>query len=191
MVELLVVMAIIGILMVIMFPAIGSARKAAMRNKAKSDIKTLHAAIKSFKNEYDRYPLHGTEVPDKTDINYNDHDGNALLVSSLRGDLENDNPREIGFINISESSLDDDGRFVDPWDREGSDYGHPYHAMVDSDYDGMIKLEPKIDSHGVTIGVVSNHAIAVWSNGDPDDRKMGPFTSWGGEFVERERRRNE
>jgi len=186
MVELLVVMAIIVLIASIMLPAIGSAKKAAMRSKARADIKMLHTAIMSFKNAYDRYPLHGTVVNQNIDINYYEHEENAVLIETLRGDHEEDNPRGISFIKITEGSLDEDGSFVDPWAVEDSNYGAPYYAMVDSDYDGEIEVEIDDEVHGVEINTVSNHAIAVWSLGDQEDDnpEQGPFTSWGGEFVE-------
>jgi hypothetical protein len=84
---------------------------------------------------------------------------------------------------MNEASMDDDGQFVDPWRPKGEDYGAPYNAMVDADYDR--ELQVGIKAGDVDIDVVTKVAVAVWSLGDEDDEKVGPFTSWGGEFVER------
>jgi type II secretory pathway pseudopilin PulG len=179
-VELLIVMGIIMLLSAILFPAISGARKSAMATKAQSDIKVLHSAIQSFRNEYDRYPLHGTQYGAGSDIDYD----NARLTATLLANNDSDNPREIPFLKINEASLDEDGRFVDPWKLDGERWGQPYEAMVDADFDGEIDVS--INKGDVSISTVTNAAIAVWTLGDPEDDKIGPFTTWGGEFVERD-----
>lgn len=181
-VELLIVMAIILLLTAILFPAVTGAKKSALIAKTQSDIKMLHSAINAFKNEYDRYPLHGTEHSARADIEYD----NEKLMKTLLGNDENDNPRGFSFLNINEASMDEDGRFVDPWVPKGEDYGEPYEAMVDADYDGVLDVE--IRTGDVNIDVVTNVAVAVWSLGDENDDQVGPFTSWGGEYVERDKK---
>jgi len=183
-VELLIVMGIIMLLTAILFPAISGAKKSAMISKAQAEIKMLHTAIQSFRNEYDRYPLHGTKYRDATsDIEYD----NSELISTLRGNQKTagvtDNPRLISFIKINEASLDESGQFVDPWDRKNSTFGTPYNAYVDANFDGKIDVD--INKGNVNIQVVTNAPIAVWSMGNPKDDDVGPYTSWGGEYVER------
>lgn len=173
-VELMVVIGVILILVSIIVPTIGSAKKAALRTKAQSDIKMLHSAISAFKNEYNRYPLCTTAADMANDKEYD----NARLVDTLCADDSVDNPRGIPFLEPNAASMDD-GEFVDP-------FGEAYNAMVDSDYDGRIQVNLNDPVHNVSIGVISNHSIAVWSLGDQNDKRddMGPFTSWGGEFSD-------
>lgn len=54
--ELLAVIAVIGILASLVFPSIGSARKSANRAKTKVQFNQWAAAIESFRSEYGYYP---------------------------------------------------------------------------------------------------------------------------------------
>lgn len=54
--ELLAVLAVIGILAALIFPTVGAARRAANRAKAKVQFQQWAAAIESFRGEYGFYP---------------------------------------------------------------------------------------------------------------------------------------
>lgn len=56
-VELLVVMGIIGILMALLFPAIGAARKAALKSQAQTEVRSIATAIEAYFNEYGKLPI--------------------------------------------------------------------------------------------------------------------------------------
>ena len=178
-VELMVVMAIILILAAIVFPVLTNVRRSAMHSKASSDVRMLHSAISAFRNEYHRYPLVRSAGDMASDMRYN----NSQLVASLLANDRTDNPRGIAFLRINEASLNDAGEFVDPWRIEGTRYGSPYEAMVDSNYSGTIDVA--ISAQDISIGTVTNVPVAVWTLGDRDDRRSGLITSWGGEFLER------
>ncbi len=61
-IELLIVIAIIGILMALLFPAVGSAIDAARRAQAKNDVTQIATAITAYETEYGRLPgTNGTE----------------------------------------------------------------------------------------------------------------------------------
>ena len=55
-VEILVVIAVIAILMGLLFPALGMVREKAYMRQSLSDVKAIHLAIKSFKNDYQYLP---------------------------------------------------------------------------------------------------------------------------------------
>ena len=55
-VEILVVIAVIAILMGLMFPALGMVKEKAYMRQSLSDVKAVHMAIKSFKNDYGYLP---------------------------------------------------------------------------------------------------------------------------------------
>ncbi|GEM_PF-2000452 len=55
-VELITVIAIIAILMALLLPAVNTVRKQANNAKAKSDVQTIVAALKSFNTDYGQYP---------------------------------------------------------------------------------------------------------------------------------------
>jgi prepilin-type N-terminal cleavage/methylation domain-containing protein len=61
--ELLAVIAVIGILAALIFPSIGAARKSANRAKTKVQFNQWAAAIESFRSEYGYYPqFHATNL---------------------------------------------------------------------------------------------------------------------------------
>ncbi len=179
MIELLIVMGIIALLATIMLPVIGKAKVAAMKRKTETDIHMLHSAITSFKNDYNRYPLHGTQYGGGIDIVYD----NAELIKTLRANNDVDNPRKVTYMKIGQTSLNPNtGEFVDPWRIPGTRYGVPYYACVDADYDNIITIAHLV-VNGNAIGAVTNHPVAVWSEGDLRNSKIGPFTSWGAEYI--------
>lgn len=61
--ELLAVIAVIGILAALIFPSVGAARKSANRAKTKVQFSQWAAAIESFRSEYGYYPtFHATNL---------------------------------------------------------------------------------------------------------------------------------
>lgn len=60
-IEILVVIAIIGILVGLLLPALTAARRFAYRVKAKSEVKNLEGAFKQYYAEYHKWPSFATE----------------------------------------------------------------------------------------------------------------------------------
>lgn len=65
-VEILVVIAIITILMGLLFPALGMVKERAYMRQSLSDVKAIHMAIKSFKNDYGYLPFDNPSSPPST-----------------------------------------------------------------------------------------------------------------------------
>lgn len=159
-IELLVVMGIIGLLVALLFPAIGAARLAASRTRAQQEAQALVAAIEKYMLDYQgRYPgqtasgdkrFQGTEY--------------QTLVNALRG-LDNTlNPRREIYLSVQNSSIVTN-TFVDPWDR-------PYEVIVDGDFNRIIALPPPLT------GSVTGRTVVVWSRG-PDGTNINNFVrSW-------------
>jgi type II secretion system protein G len=148
-IELLIVIAIIGILMALLFPAVGSAIDAARRAQAKNDVTQIATAITAYETEYGRLPGSNSSESgapvDKT------------LVETLTAQNTNDNPRKITFIEINawkkgKSGTNSSGVFLDPW-------GGQYYVALDYNYDNTLP------SAGAT-NPVSNlrKKVAVWND---------------------------
>lgn len=98
--EMLVVIAIIGILMALLFPAFTMAMKKAKRTKAKTEISQIEQAWKAFLMDYKKFP--------------SGLDNESLMTKStvehLTGDDTSINRRETLYMEI-DSSED----YTDPW----------------------------------------------------------------------------
>jgi len=154
-IELLIVIAIIGILMALLFPAVGSAIDAARRAQAKNDVTQIATAITAYETEYGRLP--GSNSSD------NEATVTKTLVETLTAQNTNDNPRKITFIEINswkkgKSGTNSSGDFLDPW-------GGNYYVALDYDYDNSLT------------GVGTNNTnvrkkVAAWN--DPSSQKDNP-----------------
>jgi len=131
-IELLIVIAIIGILMSLLFPAVNSAINAARKAQARNDAVQIAIAITAYETEYGRLPLAAN-----TSVNTD-------LVSALIGTPGNtNNLRQIVFLEVAARKPDIPGKggksgtnssgFVDPW-------GNLYQIVMDTDYDNRINV---------------------------------------------------
>jgi len=130
-IELLTVIAIIGVLVGLLFPAIKSAMTKAETSKAQTAISGLSTAFKSYYTEYGKWPITDTAtVPPNENTYLVDANMVALLqgvnVGSLSsvlatpygpgaGFFSQANPRGIHFLDIKTADLNQSGAFVDPW----------------------------------------------------------------------------
>ncbi len=111
-IELLTVIAIIGILAGILLPALARVRDKAKGAQARSDIAALKLAISSYQQTYGYLPT-ALADPDYTNlINY----------------LSGTNPRGVIFLETQAV-----GTLNDPW-------GYPYHVRLDTSYTGQIPV---------------------------------------------------
>ena len=164
-IELLVVMGIIGLLVALLFPAIGAARLAANRARAQAEVKALEAAMNKYLLDYGRYPGQTTSG-DKSYLS-----GNATqiaefsaLIDTLRGITASNNPRREVYLDVATGAATTNG-LVDPWDR-------PYRMIVDGDFNKSITLPSPLS------GTVQGRSVVVWSVG-PDGTNVANFIkSW-------------
>lgn len=164
-IELLIVIAILGILMALLFPVVATAIDNARRTQAKNDVTQIATAIAAYEVEYGRLPL-----PTSTEVD-------QALLALLNGSSNANNPRQITFMEFlpakrGKSGTNADG-FVDPW-------GVVYQIKMDEDYDNHVK----------SVGWGSNAVpdlhkkVAVWN--DPDgqsnrtdaQKKRSSVNSW-------------
>ncbi len=163
-IELLIVIAIIGILMALLFPAVGSAIDAARKAQAKNDVTQIATAITAYETEYGRLPGSGTAesgVPvDKT------------LVETLTAVSTNDNPRKITFIEVNawkkgKSGTNASGAFLDPW-------GGAYYVALDYNYDNSLST---VGTNNTSV----RKKVAVWN--DPSTHTNATTGQKGRRYV--------
>ena len=142
-VEMLVVIAILGILMAMMVPAAGLILKRTKIASAKWDAGVVTTVLLKYQAEYNRWP--STYVPgsmDKTD---------AALVNMMSPQPNSGpvptNPKRIILFEPGGGALGDaakgsafPGAFVDPWDK-------PYEFVLDQTGSGNL-ANPDVDKGG-------------------------------------------
>jgi prepilin-type N-terminal cleavage/methylation domain-containing protein len=152
--ELLTVIAIIGILAAILLPAVSAAYKKALISKAQTQMSDIVVAIKTYYAEYGVMPTPNSNgYPDKTFMGkWGTYDGNPtpnrLIFDILRGINVTNNPKRIVFLEVPDNSMKGkstlikyvdtyvaaDGCYLDPWK-------NPYIVVMDTDFDGQIDHE--------------------------------------------------
>ena len=186
MIELLTVIAIIGILAGLLFPAISTAMKKAKIAKAQVEIHAIETAWKAYLNEYGQWPviINGPAVRylKVTGLNADSTsskglqttiDTTALLLglATTPGlpigayDSQASNPKLVQFINLKRDT--DTGELHDPW-------GHTYKFLFDTSYNNQIANN--------NLGTVANpipRNVIVWSSGpDGSDNNADDIRSW-------------
>lgn len=164
-IELLIVIAIIGILMSLLFPAVNGALDAARKAQAKNDVTQIATAVTAYETEYGKLPPGPTS---------SGADIEGVLLQSLTGTSTNNNPRKIVFLEVNQSKPGKSGvdiitaptKFVDPW-------GSAYQIVVDTDDDYATPLDAK--TAGATALVTTNlrKKVAVWNQAK---NKQGIYT---------------
>lgn len=154
-IELLIVIAIIGILMGMLFPAVNGAIDAARKVQAKNDVTQIALAVSAYETEYGKLPPGPTA---------SGADIEGVLLQALTGTKTNDNPRKIVFLEANQSkngksgvdSLTAPTKYVDPW-------GSAYQIVVDTDYDYDTPLVAKTAGNTSLQSTNLRKKVAVWS----------------------------
>ena len=122
-IELLIVIAIIGILAGLVFPALGTVRNNAKSSKASTECQSLKTAIIMYESEFSCWPAKTSGSSD------------ALVSSTdyieMCKILTGENSKKMVFYEVG-VGYDDTKGILDPW-------GRPYQVILDVDYDGKIK----------------------------------------------------
>lgn len=113
--ELLVVVAIIGILVGIMLPAIGGVKIKAQIKKAESGVKSLAVACRAYHTEYGYWPLargdRGMDTPPEALLTSTNNEFMTRLTALA---FHEENPRSINFIEW-QAPLPGEPGMVDPF----------------------------------------------------------------------------
>jgi type II secretory pathway pseudopilin PulG len=149
------VIAIIGILMGMLFPAVNGAIDAARKVQAKNDVTQIAMAVIAYETEYGKLPPGPSSSA--ADIE-------GVLLQAITGTKTNDNPRKIVFIEANQSKNGRSGvdnitaptKYVDPW-------GSAYQIVVDTDYDYDTPLVAKTAGASALVNTNLRKKVAVWS----------------------------
>ena len=132
-IEMLTVIAIIGILAAIMVPVAGSAKKIALKRRAMTEMNSIKVAVMQFYTDHRYMPWPGD--PNKVGDDKWTSDANQGGVMDL---LTGNNPLKKTYLQIPTKSQGGGNSllFVDPW-------GQPYQIGMDRNLDGAVEFGGK------------------------------------------------
>jgi prepilin-type N-terminal cleavage/methylation domain-containing protein len=177
--ELLVVIAVIGILVALLFPAVNAALNKAKRVAASTEVKGIETAMKKYYQEY-------TGWPNTTPFGIPDAEPRALpvkgrVVTMLKGINENaNNVKRLPFIDFTHTN--NVGDPINPWgskDPSKNTYKHYYYVKFDTDFDNMIRAGGGAAPDNLPRGSVPANVI-VWTYNPkvPDSKPESVIGSW-------------
>ena len=115
--ELIVVIAIIGLLAGMLMTAFSKARTGAKKTRARADLDQIKAAWENYVQEYRTFPAGISEMGEEA-------------IAILSGANQDENPEKIIFMDFRQ---DEAGSFRDPW-------GQVYHVALDVDGDDLVSV---------------------------------------------------
>lgn len=154
-IEMVVVLAILGMMLSLLFPVARALRRTAKRSHANVEAKHIVLALKMYRVIYGKWPCQTQSESDTTYTN------NALIIAELRN-----NPRNYLFLEIPQKAFTN-GCFIDPWQR-------PYIIAIDENGDGKVEVNASFFT-----GIVSNETVVVISGGpSPEQQPEYIVRSW-------------
>jgi len=182
-IELLTVIAIIGVLVALLFPAIKSALTKAEATKAQHGVTDLATAFQHYYTEYGHWPVGDsitsnlTYIVDTNFVALLQGLNNTASLTALTSptypppapstptatSLLQGNPRGIHFLDIKQADFSPTLGFTDPWKQ-------PYFCRFDVSYANTVGNPFLPASPGVNV----NSGVLIWSAG-PD----GQFDTGG------------
>ena len=163
-VELLVVLAILGILMAMMVPAAGVILNRAQNAQAKSDASVVAATMLKYFMEYNRWPPSYASSPAGTRF-VTDDKWVAIMSPPPRSagatpDPNDENIRRIVFFEPGSGVLATEGAykgfFVDPW-------GNPFKFILDTSGAQSIQNPDPVPADGEPTEIPAR--VIAWSSG--------------------------
>lgn len=154
-VEMLVVIAILGILMAMMVPAAGLIMKRAKIANTKSDAGVVASVLIKYQTEYNRWPSTYASGKDTTDADWVE-----MMAPKPGSGAVPTNPKRIVFFEPGGGALNADGAFADTW-------GKSFRFKLDE-----ARLD-QIDNPDTDKGGTIRARAVAWSAG-PD----GDYDTW-------------
>lgn len=158
--ELLSVIAVIGILAALIFPSVGAARRSANKAKVKVQFTQWVTAIESFRGEYGYYPAFDTSGLVNGGVTGADHlfhdvlagrrrDGTPLPATAAAAQQ---NRKLIRFHTFGDGDFTAAGLIRDAFDNTA------LAVLVDRDLDGFIRAGPDFAALPAVGGITPGHA---------------------------------
>ena len=172
-IELLMVIAIIGILAGILIPTVGAVRKQANIAASKSQLSNYVTAIQLFKGEYSYYPF----VTGGNDTTVDLSSQSTLFIETLSGRNatsgvpkdEGGNRRRIGFHSFSESEfMVDDSDDVDQTQLSDRFNNTKLKLRIDGDGTGFITPDVSGSAGPVAPTNPIRSNVTAWVEGSDD-----------------------
>ena len=187
-IEILAVVAIIGVLAALIFPIVGKSRDKANETKAAAGANSIAIALKNYKTAYQKFPLSAmnspvggnNEVAASSYSGLNDYDKIVFALSGTLpgGGSDKDNfvkvnGKKTPFLELPPEYMKAGGFYANPW-------GYRYYIMYAKP--GESTVEFTAPKSGKTIKVGSEVAVFSEVNPKGEDYKEGSrlATSWGG-----------
>ena len=162
-IEMLVVVAIIGILASILVPLAGRAKNTTLKRRATLEMNSIKVALLRFYDDHHYMPWDDPAdmmtVP-KVGTDALTWTGGAGAQENVMKWLTGDNPMKESYLQIPEKSRQDPTRpmtFTDPW-------GSEYNIGLDRDMDGQVTLA-STDVPGWD-GKTVKEKVVIWTRGD-------------------------
>ena len=179
-VEILVVVAIIGLLTGLAVPAAGGALAAARKAKTMAMASQIRNAMIQFNTEYGFFPTNGVDA--NTGVGSTSANIALILTGSLSA--TNDNPRQIVFLEVPAEFTQNgagnvtNGGIQNPKNlyTRGSMKGRqqPFSFAVDHNYDGMVRV-----TNGTSLtappGISGSCHVWIKDPSDPDKKTAGTW----------------
>lgn len=190
-VEVLAVIAIIGILAGLIFPMVGRSREKARETQAAAGANSIAIALRSFKTSYQKFPIPLTDPVGGNDgagattfANLNDYDKIIFTLSgTLPGGGKDDtnfpkvNTKKTAFLDLPADYMKEGGFYANPWGRR---YWIVYAKAGENTIEFKQPVNGSLSSKTIKVG----SEVAVFSELNPkgSDFKEGTklATSWGG-----------
>lgn len=150
-IEVLVVIAIIGILAAIIIPAAGSAKETALKRQAATEMNSIKVAAMQFQADHKYMPW-----PDKIKVGVDKWAADAGTQAPVMDLLTGNNALKKGYLQIPEKSRPEDKSmvFLDPWRQ-------PYVIGMDRNLDGAVLVANAPPWNGATV----TEKVLVYSKG--------------------------
>ncbi len=169
-IEILVVIAIIGLLAAILVPVAGKAKQTALKRRAMLEMNSIKVAAAQFYADHRYMPWGDPTDPNQSRVGDDSWTMNESERANLMRWLTGENQMKKAYLQVPEKSRQGNNPliFTDPWKQD-------YRIGVDRDMDGVMMPAGNPDGLFGAFQVVKERVL-VYSLGDP--AKNEPLTTF-------------